>query len=53
MAIGLGMNVLVENEPVAGLCTEHGLSLHLCYGSTSILLDFGQSDAFARNANAL
>ena len=47
----------MENTPVAGLAAEHGLSVHLCYEregrATRILLDVGQSDAFARNATAL
>ena len=53
----LTATVLVENTPVAGLAAEHGLSVHLCYEregrATRILLDVGQSDAFARNATAL
>lgn len=47
------VSVLAENTPVDGLLCEHGLSLHLAYGGTSILLDFGQSDVFARNAEVL
>ena len=57
MGTSLTTTVLVENTPVAGLAAEHGLSVHLCYereGHTKrILLDFGQSDAFARDATAL
>lgn len=49
----LCVTTLVENTPANGLCAEHGLSLHLSYGDLSILLDFGQSDAFALNADAL
>ena len=51
----LVVTVLVENGPShqEGLACEHGLSLHLAYGSLRILLDFGQSDAFMRNADAL
>ena len=45
--------VLVENSPSEGLLGEHGLSVHLAYADQRILLDFGQSDAFARNADAL
>lgn len=49
----LCVTTLVENTPADGLRAEHGLSLHLAYGDLSILLDFGQSDAFALNAVAL
>lgn len=51
----LAVTVLVENGPSSqeGLACEHGLSLHLTYGGLRILLDFGQSDAFARNAAEL
>ena len=50
----LTVSVLVENGPAfqEGLACEHGLSLHLAYGDLQILLDFGQSDAFVRNADA-
>ena len=45
----LTVTVLVENTPVKGLAAEHGLSAHLLYvcdgQATSVLLDFGQSDA--------
>lgn len=47
------VTVLTENTAVDGLAYEHGLSLFLQYGSAQILLDFGQSDAFARNADTL
>ena len=57
MTTRLTATVLVENSPVEGLAAEHGLSVHLCYEcdghATHILLDFGQSDAFARNAAVL
>ena len=53
----LTMTVLTENTPTDGLCSEHGLSLHLCYAradkTVNVLLDFGQSDAFAHNADVL
>lgn len=49
----LRASVLVENGPTEGLCCEHGLSVHIRYGELAILLDFGQSDAFARNAETL
>lgn len=45
--------VLVENTPTEGLGSEHGLSVHLRYGGLEILLDFGQSDIFAQNAELL
>ena len=49
----LEVTVLVENAPAGDLRHEHGLSLHLRRGDLRLLLDFGQSDAFARNAEAL
>ncbi|MDO4796690.1 MAG: 4'-phosphopantetheinyl transferase superfamily protein [Coriobacteriales bacterium] len=45
--------VLVDNSDAPGMCCEWGLSLHVRYGQRSVLLDFGQSRAFARNAQAL
>lgn len=57
MASSLTMTVLVENTPADGYACEHGLSIlvrHERLGiATTVLLDFGQSDAFADNANAL
>lgn len=55
MSACLTVTVLVENGPARhdNLACEHGLSLHLAYGDLQLLLDFGQSDAFARNAAAL
>ena len=55
MSACLTVTVLVENGPAChdNLTCEHGLSLHLAYGDLQLLLDFGQSDAFARNAAAL
>lgn len=51
------ITVLTENTPQDGLRAEHGLSLHLRYArtgkTTDLLLDFGQSDAFAHNAALL
>lgn len=47
------VTILTENTQVEGLSCEHGLSALVQYGTTRILLDFGQSDAFARNADAL
>lgn len=49
----LTITVLTDNAHAEGLCDEWGLSLHVRYGSGTALLDFGQSDAFARNAGAL
>jgi len=49
----LCVTTLAENTPAEGMRAEHGLSLHLAYGELSILLDFGQSDSFAQNADAL
>ena len=57
MATRLTVTVLTENAPAQGLLNEHGLSLHLQYerggAISTLLLDFGQSDAFARNAAVL
>ena len=57
MTTSLTATVLVENTPVQDLRSEHGLSVHLGYERdgklTNLLLDFGQSDAFARNASDL
>lgn len=47
------ITVLVDNAEVAGLCSEWGLSLAIKHGQTNLLLDFGQSDAFAQNAHSL
>jgi len=47
---------LIENETEAGrddLACEHGLSLHIQSGDTTILFDTGSSGAFADNADAL
>ena len=57
MPTELTARVLIENAPAEGLLNEHGLSLLLRYRSractTTLLLDFGQTDGFARNAAAL
>ena len=53
MAASLTVTTLIENSPSEGLRNEHGLSLHLAYGDLRILLDFGQSDAIAHNADTL
>ena len=47
------ITVLVDNSEHEGLVSEWGLSLHVQTPQTRVLLDFGQSDAFARNANTL
>lgn len=44
---------LVENTAPEGLLAEHGLSLYIETAEHRILFDAGQSDAFARNAEAL
>ncbi len=53
----LAMTVLLENTNTGRLCAEHGLSIWIDYTregtNTRVLLDFGQSDAFAQNAAAL
>ncbi len=49
----LFVTVLVDNREAPGMRCEWGLSLHVRYGFRTVLLDFGQSDAFARNARAL
>ena len=53
MPQNLVVTVLTVNAPADGLRDEWGLSLHVRYGDLSLLLDFGQSDAFAENAHAL
>ena len=57
MSTSLLATVLTENTPTGHLVCEHGLSVHLCYRRerhvTNMLLDFGQSNAFACNAEAL
>lgn len=49
----LKVTVLTENAPAEGLRSEHGLSLLVERDDARVLLDFGQSDAFARNATTL
>ena len=53
MPQNLVVTVLTVNAPADRLRDEWGLSLHIRYGGTSLLLDFGQSNAFAENARAL
>ena len=49
------ITMLLENDAAegSGLAAEHGLSLHIEAAGRRILFDTGQSDAFARNAEAL
>lgn len=47
------ITVLVDNEASHDLCCEWGLSLVVRRGGTNVLLDFGQSPAFAQNAACL
>lgn len=47
------VTTLIDNEGACGLEGEWGLSLHACAPEASVLLDFGQTAAFARNANRL
>jgi 7,8-dihydropterin-6-yl-methyl-4-(beta-D-ribofuranosyl)aminobenzene 5'-phosphate synthase len=49
------ITMLLENDARegSGLAAEHGLSLHIEAAGRRILFDTGQSDAFARNAEAL
>lgn len=47
------ITVLADNALAEGLCSEWGLSLCVRRGNQLVLLDFGQSDAFARNATQL
>lgn len=50
----LTITVLIENSSGSdALRCEHGLSLYLRYGTHRVLLDAGQSGAFAENAAAL
>ena len=47
------VTVLVENTTADGLQAEHGLSLFVEAQGTRFLFDMGQTDLFARNADAL
>ncbi|MBQ3089089.1 MAG: MBL fold metallo-hydrolase [Oscillospiraceae bacterium] len=49
----LTVTVLVENTAPEGLEAEHGLSFWLDYGGECWLLDAGQTDLFAKNAEVL
>lgn len=47
------ITVLIENEPVEGFFTEHGLSFFIEYRGKNILLDAGSSGKFLENARLL
>lgn len=47
------ITALVENTSAVGLPSEHGLSLFVETAGRRFLFDMGQSDLFARNADAL
>lgn len=47
------ITVLIDNAEATGLLSEWGLSVHVQTPKTTALIDFGQSDAFARNARTL
>jgi len=50
---GTQITVLMDNRARAGLLAEHGLSLWIEADGMRLLLDTGQSGAFARNAESL
>ena len=45
--------ILIENEGVKPLRTEHGLSVYIEYENTKYLLDTGNSNLFLKNAKQL
>ena len=47
------ITILLENRARDGLLSEHGVSFWIEADGMKLLLDTGQSDAFARNAEAL
>lgn len=47
------IHVLIEDTPVEGYKTEHGLSLMIEYNGKQYLLDAGTSDAFLENAEKM
>ena len=49
----MNIQVLIENTGPASLRTEQGLSLYIQTEGGTILVDMGQSSAFAENAQAL
>lgn len=53
MSNDVSITVLVDNDDAEGYCSEWGFSLLIRRGPTTVLYDFGQSDAFARNAARL
>ncbi len=50
---GIRITVLVDNRAKTGLLAEHGLSLWIEADGMKLLMDAGQSGAFARNAESL
>ena len=52
--VPMKITVLMENTAAREtLAAEHGLSLYIQTAHRNILFDMGQTDAFARNAQAL
>ena len=49
----LSENTLTQEGEEKGLKAEHGLSLYIENGMNTLLVDAGQSDAFAENARKL
>ena len=47
------ITILVDNASSNELAHEWGLSIHIATPKSRVLLDFGQTDAFARNARSL
>ena len=47
------ITILVDNVHARGLVNEWGLSIHIATPRHRVLLDFGQTDAFAQNACSL
>ena len=52
--INMKLTVLIENKAVSDLlAAEHGLSVYVETGDRNVLVDFGDSGAFADNAGIL
>lgn len=52
--MSIKITILNDNRPLNNnYCSEHGLSVHISFDGISILLDTGQTDKFAINANTL
>ncbi len=49
----LRITILTDNAASQRYHSEWGLSVHVSYGTTSYVLDFGQSETFAQNARML